>query len=284
MTKKASLLLTISLLFSVALSAQKPGNWSVGMVFQPCLYWKHNKSDWNNRPASYPEQPRKFNGWAAGISVNRYINQIFSIGGELSYSQQHQDFKATNTVSNDKIIYNVNVVNELDYVKMPLFICAKYEIGYESGLYLKMRCGPQLSINTHYFSEYRSYQWDAPSQKIDYSTINYSIKLEPSHVHEDFWESNGTYIITDFDTPYLYRRIDLGIVGGIALEKQIGDRYTLSLGTRYEFGITNIESSKDKVSYVTFVGTTGPTGETLPRPATHNRRLVLDLGISRIID
>lgn len=287
MTKKVSLSLTISLLCSVALSAQKPGNWSVGMVFQPCLYWKYNKADWNNRPESYPEQPRKFNGWATGISINRAVNDYMSIGGELSYSRQHQDFAVSNaTTSTDSgLVYHhdTDVSNRLDYIKLPLYIALNREIGYESGLFIKAFCGPQLSFSSGYQSTYKQYKWDSQNQERDKDVIGSDIIVTPKHYHQLFLESNGTITTNDLDTPYLYRRMEAGFLGGISLQKRLLDRYLISIGVRYELGFTNIENPNAK-SHVTFRHFTGTNNGVSPRPATHNRRLVLDLGISRIID
>jgi hypothetical protein len=289
MTKKVFLSLSISLLFSVALSAQKPGDWSVGMVFQPCLYWKYNKADWNNRPESYPEQPRKFNGWATGISVNRAVSEYMSIGGELSYSRQHQDFSVsragTTTNSGDIYHYNADVSNRLDYIKLPMFIALNREIGYESGLFVKAFCGPQLSFNSGYRCTFKQYEWNSQNQERYQDIIQSSVVLTPEYFHQIYLENNGTFTTIDHETPYLYRRMEAGVLGGFSLQKRLLDRYLISVGARYELGLTNVEiqSNKDHTSFggQTFTGADNNPG---PRPATHNRRLVLDLGISRIID
>jgi hypothetical protein len=287
MTKKVFLSLTISLLFFVFLSAQKPGDWSVGMVFQPCLYWKYNKADWNNRPESYPEQPRKFNGWATGISINHAVNDYMSFGGELSYSRQHQDFAVsragTSTSSGDIYHYDTDVSNRLDYIKLPLFVAFNREIGYESGLFIKAFCGPQLSFSSGYQSTYKQYKWDFQNQERVQDVIVSDIVVRPNHLHQLFLESNGTITTNDLDTPYWYRRMEAGFGGGISLQKRLLDRYWISVGVRYELGFIGAENPNAK-SHVTFGGLTGPDGISAPRPATHNRRLVLDLGISRIID
>jgi hypothetical protein len=177
------------------------------------------------------------------------------------------------------------VSNKLDYIKLPLFIAFHHEIGYESGLFIKAFCGPQLSFNNGYQSTYKQYDWDFQNQQRVQDVIVSDVIVTPKHFHQLFLENNGTLTTIDHETPYLYRRMEAGVLGGLSLQKRLLDRYLISVGVRYELGLTNVEikSNKDHTSFggQTFTGADNNPG---PRPATHNRRLALDLGISRIID
>jgi hypothetical protein len=99
-----------------------------------------------------------------------------------------------------------------------------------------------------------------------------------------YYNSDGSHYIHGEGTQYLYKRVELGVLGGIALQKRIFQSYTVSLGARYELGLTDIENPKEDKDIITFGGLTGSDGLPDPRSATHNRRLVLDIGVSRIIE
>lgn len=285
--------LILALLAAAALpsfsKAQNAGDWSAGAVFQPFMYWKYNKSDWNNRPLSYPESPDNFNGFAAGLSAAYSISDLWGVGAELTYSTQKQEYNiAGSSIANpdgsDTYHYYPGSYTQLGYLKIPVFAAFNLEIGHESGLFFKFMGGPQLSINVDYHAEFTRYQWDIQANMPSYDLVKHKTINTPFHLHHEFMESDGSYTITDIDTEYLYRRFEFGVIGGVALQKKIFQFYTISLGARYELGLTDIENPKEDKAYVTFGGLTGSDGLPDPRPATYNRRLVMDIGISRIIE
>ena len=290
-TKKIWLLsayLGIALLPSIA-SAQKAGDWVVGIGFQPFLYWKYNKSDLNNRPKSYPESSNHFNGWAGALTATRSISDWWGLGTELAFSRQRQTYNTLVATFTDlssgalTYYYAKGSFTRLDYLKLPVYAFVNFELGYESGFFLKVIAGPQVSLNTDYYSEYKQFEFEGVNRKVLTNEITNTIVNTPFHLHQDFVNSDGSHNIHDYDTKYLYRRVEFGILGGISLQKKIFDSYTVSLGARYELGITDIENPKEDKGTITFGGDTGSDGLPDPRPATHNRRLVLDIGVSRII-
>lgn len=270
------------------LSAQKAGEWAVGIGFQPFLYWKYNKSDWNNRPLSYPESPNNFNGFAVALTATRAISDLWGLGAELAFSRQTQAFNTSvaghmNADGSTTYYYAIGSFTRLDYVKVPMYAFINFELGYESGLFVKLVGGPQVSLNTNYYSEYKQFGFDAFKSKVLTDVINNTIINTPNHHHQDFVNSDGSHYIHGEDTKYLYKRVELGVLGGIALQKRVFQSYTVSLGARYELGLTDIENPAEDKGIMTFGGLTGSDGLPDLRPATHNRRLVLDIGVSRII-
>jgi hypothetical protein len=271
------------------LSAQKAGEWAVGVGFQPFLYWKYNKSDWNNRPLSYPESPNKFNGLAVALTATRAISDLWGLGAELAFSRQKQAYN-TSVIGHMQMDgsttydYAKGSFTRLDYVKIPVYAFINLELGYESGLFLKVMGGPQVALNTDYYSEYKQFGFDPISRKVLMDVINNTIINTPNHHHQDFVNNDGSHYIHGEDTKYLYKRVELGVIGSIALQKRIFQSYTVSLGARYELGLTDIENPKEDKGIITFGGLTGSDGLPDPRPATHNRRFVLEIGVSRIIE
>jgi hypothetical protein len=292
MKKVTLLLLTSIVLLGIPLSmaAQKAGQWTVGAGFQPFFYQKYNKSDWNNRPNSYPAKPRKFNGLAGAIALGYSITDTWGIGAELAYSKQKQNYfmlaiGIIDLEDKETLYYNKGSEIKLDYLKLPLLATCKLELGYESGVYLRLMAGPQLSYNTHYSGVRTHYDWDQEKIAPDYDVIVYQTVVTPFHFHHEFQKPDGSYSsVVDKDTRYLYRRFELGVIAGAAIQKRVFQSYILSLGARYEQGLTDIENPKEDKFFVTVGGATGSYGVPNPRAATHNRRIVLDIGISRIID
>jgi hypothetical protein len=291
--KKVTLLLLTSIVLLViplSLAAQKAGQWTVGAGFQPFFYQKYNKSDWNNRPNSYPAKPRKFNGLAGAIALGYSFSDTWGVGAELAYSKQKQNYYTRAITITDlegkETIYYTPEGSEtrLDYLKFPAFGICNLELGYESGVYLHLIGGAQLSLNTNYHAELVQYGWDMEKVAPDYDVIKLQTVITPFHFHQDFREFDGSYSAVDQDTKYLYRRFELGVIAGAAIQKRIFQSYVLSLGARYELGLTDIENPKEGKHFITFSGQTGSYGIPNPRPATHNRRIVLDIGISRILD
>ena len=270
------------------LSAQKAGEWAVGVGFQPFLYWKYNKSDWNNRPLSYPESSNKFNGLAVALTATQAISNTWGLGADLAFSRQRQAYYTSvighmNADGSTTYEYAKGSFTRLDYVKLPVYAFINLELGYESGLFVKVMGGPQVSLNSDYYSEYKQFGFDAFKRKVLTDVIRDTEVNTPNHFHQDFVNSDGSHNIHDFDTKYLYRRVEFGLLGGISLQKRIFQSYMVSLGARYELGLTDIENPKEDKGTITFGGLTGSDGLPDPRPATHNRRLVLDIGVSRII-
>lgn len=276
--------------WALSVSAQRQGDYTFGVTFQPSLYWKYNKTDNNNIPQSYLKDPNKFNGVALGVSMERFLSDKLGIGGEITYSKQRQDVKtlvatSINSDGSKNSFYTNNSFTQLNYIKMPLWLSYQLEIGYESDLFLKFIGGPQLSYNTHYHSEYTQYAFDPSEKKILYDqTINKIIR-EPLYSYQDFVNiGDGTHQIDEYETDRLYKRVDVGLMAGASIQKRIRGIYNISIGFRYELGLTNIENTRNEVNILdlTFGGAMGYPG--LDRSATHNRRLVLDIGVSRIIE
>ena len=272
-------------------SAQEAGDWEIGVGVQPFLYWKYNKSDWNNRPLSYPESPNNFNGLAGALTVTRFISDNWGLGGELAFSRQKQTYNTsvighTELDGSSTYDYAKGSFTRLDYVKTPLYAFINLELGYESGLFLKVMGGPQISLNTDYYSEYKQFEFDGLNKKVLTDVIINTIIYKPYSLYQDFVDvGDGSHHIHSGDTKYLYRRVEFGLLGGIALQKRIFQYFTVSLGTRYEWGLTDIENPNEDKLTITFGRLTGSDGQPDdPRPATHNRRLVLDIGIGRIIE
>ena len=170
----------------------------------------------------------------------------------------------------------------LDYLKVPMYAYYKLELGYESGLFLQMMGGAQISLNTDYYGEFKQFKFGGNKYLLD-EVVNTMINT-PFKWYQDFVYSDGSHYIHSESTNYLYRRVELGLLGGIALESRIFKYFTFKLGVRYELGLSDIENPNGNKDFVTFLGGTGSSGVPDPRPATHNRRLVLDIGISRIIE
>ena len=268
--------------------AQKPGNWTLGLTFQPCYYWKYNKADWNNRPNSYPVSPRKFNGWASGITASYAFSDRLGIGTEFTFSRQEQDFNVmvlSHTGTDGKIsyVYAHDDYTRLSYLKLPVYATVNMEIGYESGLFLKLFAGPQLSYLTNYRSEFRQHDFDHQTFAVLPDVITNTQILTPSAAFQDFVNFDGSHSVNSWKTPYLYQHFELGVLAGIVLEKRLFNRYIFSVGTRYELGITNSENPNVNRDTLVFGGFGGSNNGASPGPATHNRRFVLNLGFAYIL-
>jgi hypothetical protein len=277
------------ILFSQLANAQIAENWSVGLGFQPFLYWKYNKSDWNNRPLSHPESPNQFNGWAGALTATRSISDNWGLGAELAFSRQRQTYNTlVITVSepdnSETYYYAKGAFTRLDYLKVPVYAFYDLEVGYESGFFLRLMGGAQVSLNTDYYSEYKDFYFDSPKRLVVPDSIENTIIHEPSNLFQDYVEPAGTHKIYTQDTKYLYNRFEFGVLAGLSLRKKIFDHYSVSLGVRYELGLTDIENPKVDKHILTFNGLTGSPGLPDPRPATHNRRFMLDIGVSRTIE
>lgn len=275
------LVCTFSLLFSA--EAQKSGDWTVGVNFQPFLYQKYNKSDWNNLPKSYPSST-SFNGWASGFSASYMFSDYWAIGAELDYSRQKQKYSTTSfsIQEQDKIryIYAESAFHQLDYVKLPLYSSFKIEIGRESNFFVSLNAGIQAAFNTTYRGEFIQYAANSTMENYDLNVkILKAIEI-PNEYQISLMQKDGSYANQTYKQDYIYNRFDFGILAGISLQKKILDSYVISFGVRGELGLTNIEKSSTDSSHFTFGSTVGP----YYRPATHNRRLLFDFCVSKIIE
>jgi hypothetical protein len=292
--KKSLCLGLFSILF-VHLHAQKAGRWTVGADFQPGLYWKYNPSDWKHLPLSSPQNHRKFNRLGGALTCGYALSDAWGIGAELGFARQHQGYDVYNasvtTGSGIQYIQNAHALTTLDYLRLPVYATAQTEIGYQSGLFLSVFAGPQLAYNTGYQSEFTQYQWSGQGTAVNQNTIETQITLTPGHFHEKYLTDHLTpnaadYKIIDASTPWLYSRLEIGLLAGAALKKRIGSSWFLSFGVRYEYSLTNVENAHTDTDLktITFGGLTGSDGVPTPRPATHNRSLVVHFGISRVLE
>lgn len=266
--------------------AQRAGDWAFGLRAQPFLYWKYNKADWNDRPSFYPEAPRKFNGWAAALTASTYIGDRWGLSAELGFSRQKQvynilNFTVTEIDHSETYYYTDKTFARLDYLKLPVFAFYNLEIGYATGLFLNLSAGAQVALSTGYRSEYKYFEFNSMTRTFTDSVRN-TIIIKPKTFYQDFAEFDGSHSIQERTTNYIYNRIEFGLIGGVELQKTIAGGLIVSLGCRYEFGLTNIENKNADKGALILVGHASYPGFT--RPATHNRRLVLNLGVSKIIE
>jgi hypothetical protein len=283
-----SVILSVFIWIPTFLSAQTKGKWEIGLKCQPFLYWKYNKADWNYTDDAYPKKLDKFNGWALGLSFERLLNDRLGLSTELTYSKQRQDFM---TSSLNKIFdaekpptyyYIKGGTTTLNYLKIPIYATFLSEIGYESGLFLKLMGGVQVTYNTNYKSQYLQFAIDPIKNVYLQDSVINTIIITPHSFSQEYKFSETDFGKSQIETEYLYKRLELGILAGVSFMKKINDVLNISIGVRYEFGLTNIENVKNKTN-ITYIygGGSGYVGS--DRPATHNRRLVLDIGVSRVL-
>lgn len=223
------------------------------------------------------------------MTATRSISDNWGLGAELAFSRQRQTYNTlvitgSEPNNSETYYYAKGAFTRLDYLKVPVYAFYDLEVSYESGFFLRLMGGRSGLLNTDYYSEYKDFYFDSPIRLVVPDCIENTIIHEPSNLFQDYVEPAGTHKIYTQDTKYLYSRFEFGVLADVSLRKKIFDHYSVSLGARYELGLTDIENPKVDKHILTFNGLIGSPGLSDPRPATHNRRFMLDIGISRTIE
>lgn len=266
-------------------SAQKAGDWQFGLTLQPSFFRMYNDYDWKEHGYK-PDVPSKFNALAFGVLAERAISDRFGLGAELNYSRQHQQyytrlFQREELDGSTTYFSILSAKIRLDYLKLPLLAVYNLEIGNGSGLFLKLGAGPQVSFCTDYYGKNTKFAYNLLTDEVDYNSWNVLTSYSPFRYHHDLLNSDGTHAINDENTKYLYRRLELGVVGGVSLQKSFLGNYGISIGARFEQGLTDIENPDEDKWHITLAGQTGFYQD---RPPTHTRRMVLSIGVSKTLE
>ena len=253
---------------------------SLGLTYQPFFYENYNKSDWNNRPRSYPVTPENFNGQAFGIVAGIPLSDFVTAKIEGTYSTQSQNHKiVTNGDSipggGIKYYYGASVHSKFEIIKLPIMVAFEYEIGINSGLYINGYLGGQLSYVNSYSSEFTQYYFDVVDREIDMDFVTNYISRTPKLNEQVIWDDQINppgYRENNFDTDFLYNRWLLGVLGGVEFQKKIASTFLFGIGGRIEYDFTNSE----KYPEWRFEGL-GGLGDRGPRAKSHNIRYGLTL-------
>lgn len=288
---------TAKLIFSVILLAlfigrdlfsQNAGDWQTGLTFQPSFFRMIDPEDPEHISVYKPVTPNKFNGLAFGLFGEYGISDHFGIEANLNWSRQEQQYDVqvatiTDLDNNVTVLYSSRDTRKrIDYLKLPVLATCNVEIGYGTGLFLKLAAGAQVSYCTNYLVEYTHFNVITHYDRTPiYNTVDYSSWsthgiLSPFNSYYEF--KKATPPISDRETEFLMHRLELGVVGGVSLQKTFLRDYSISLGGRFEQGLTSIIPSSSKM-YLAFAGSMGTLGDSPLR----TRRIALVLTLSRTL-
>jgi len=282
---KRIILLCLFLSYSFFSIAQRDTTWQVGVVTAPSIYWKYNSFEFNTngmRPIS-PDFPNSFI-W--GITLQKPLTDRWNFKTGLEYSIQSQKFIGSggaNSTPNDEgeLIYDYafNADHNLDisYLSIPLQFSYQIPIGIKEKWSFFTAQGVPVSILTNYYGESKDYKLTVDRERIRLERI---IIYKPNEVYDSSYPDfdKRTYYFTD--TP-AYRKFVLGYSSSYGFQRKLGERFTASLATRFDFDFTNSDNVNGMLNY----NTTGlPSFDDTDfskdsRPVSHNIRIGLELGV-----
>ena len=261
--------------------------WTVGMTYQPFLYWAYNKGE-NNDIRQYPIKPGKFNGKAFGIYLGHRLSDNMNLNVELTYSKQNQKYKFSSADKqldsiNKKYYFADDKIFSYEIIKMPIIIGLQQEISYDSGIKIGLYMGPQFSYLMKYSLEYFQHPkvdiYKPGSDQIiasyfDQDSVIFYIRREKNNFYQ---ESTGyfsdTTIITSYNEKKAFRDFTVGVVGGVEISKEFFDTISLRIGSRIEYDLTRIEIGRNGPVSLVY---NNPLKE---RPYTHHVRFGLTLSV-----
>jgi hypothetical protein len=264
--------------------------WTVGMTYQPFLYWAYNKGESQYMPDQYPIKPGKFNGKALGVWLGYKLSDNIDLNVELTYSAQVQKYKYSSSWRqldsvNKEYYFGDDVINTYEIIKMPIKIGFKQEIVYDSGVKIGLYMGPQLSYLMKYSLEYFQHPKvdiykPGTNQKIGFyfdqdSVINYIIREKYKSYQEFTGYFSDTTIIRRVKQSKAFRDFTVGVVGGIAISKEFFDVISIRIGSRVEYDLTRMEIGRNRPVSLTYYNN-NPLKE---RPYTHQVRFGLTLSV-----
>jgi hypothetical protein len=121
-------IITIALICVAATNAFSQDNWKIGVEFMPNLFWIYNKYDWDAETPTQGKDPLFFspNGFHAGLSVKRELNEHFEVGVGLLYAYGKQKYfekdNPTGSIKLGGVILEDDYYTELKHLKLPLYI------------------------------------------------------------------------------------------------------------------------------------------------------------------
>ena len=221
---KQILTIIMLLFFTGLLNAQH--SWSVGLSFQPTRYRLYNKTE-NNAPANLfgvvKPGPFQITSMALGITAGHRFSTNLAFETELTWSKNEQKFEWQDSPPYPTNFYKVDT--KLQYFKLPMLFKYNFDIGNTYFMYLKT--GFQLSY-LHSYSE--QFNW------INVGASEFNQIIENG-------EMSNTSNSQTFECDWLYNRLLFGIVGGLGFEYFITEsQFSVNLGIRYEFDITNADN------------------------------------------
>jgi hypothetical protein len=259
-------------------------NFGIGLTFQPYFYKNYNKTDWKNRPKSFPVNPKNFNGKAIGITFQKSVNKIFAFKVDLLYSTESQKHAISSVIMADPVTqdtmryYGTEVITDFNLIKLPIQLSLSKEIAYQSGLFVSVSIGPQISFLTDYISSLNSYKFDEILNKFDYNFLLNHIDHTPNHVSQSVWRENQqAYEYITAESPYIYSQLLFGAVIDLEIQKTISDNFIFGLGGIFEYDFNNSE----KHPYWVFSGLGGIAGHN--RSSSHNLRYGLQLNLMYLV-
>ena len=224
-------------------------NFGIGLTFQPYFHKNYNKSDWNNKPRSYPVHPNNFNGKAIGVTFQKPLGEITSLKADVLYSNESQihallSAETSHPITKDTVrLYGTEVNTRFNHLRVPIQLCISYEISYQSGLFVSFSIGPQISYLTDYLSSYDSYQFDIVNKNIDYNLLINHIDYSPKLFKQYIWRIHEQeYEHFTGETPYIYSRFLIGSIVELKLQKIILGNFIFGLGGILEYDFTNSEN------------------------------------------
>jgi len=261
-------------------------NYAIGLTFQPSYYENYNKSYWNNKPFSYPDNPSSFNGVAIGLILTKYIANKVLLRTELAYSFQCQEYIGSHYYVEDiegnlSYIYNKILRTEYDLVKLPVLTKLNFQLGYDSKYYINIVLGPQISFLANYKVVEDIFEVGFTNE-INFNKKTFHNVDTPKNLFQKIWDGSidpPSYRHRNVSRPYLYNRWLLGIVGEINFSKHVFSSYIISLGARYEYDFTSSEKYLKKTLLFNF----SSTDASVNRNKSHNIRMGLDISIMYII-
>ncbi|WP_338356329.1 outer membrane beta-barrel protein [Yeosuana marina] len=276
---KTKFILCICLLVTVVVVQAQDYRWELGLNIYPNLYWKYNKLEYNMNgiKAVAPDYP---NGVAIGVTVQRQLNNGWGIATGLEYSKQSQKFVSSGgrffATDTGETFYSFNEFSKLNiaYVSLPIQVTYNLPINQSDGWYLYTKQGINVSYLVNYNSMINSYNGDGSF----FSSLKHSyggIIQYQSDVNQDFYR--------DGDTAYKY--FALGYTGNMGIKKRLSNRTSVQGAIRFDYDFTNA----DNVSGLYNRTTNGMNYFTDwynmdNRPASHNMRIGLEVGVSYQLD
>jgi len=262
--------------------------WTVGMTYQPFLYWAYNKGESQYMPNQYPIKPGKFNGKALGVWLDYKLSDNIDLNVELTYSMQVQKYKYSSGFTqidsvNKEYHFGDDVINTYEIIKMPIIIGLKQEIVYDSGVKIGLYLGPQLSYLMKYSLEYFQHPKvdiykPGTDQKIGFyfdrdSVINYK-KYEKYNLYQEYTGYfSDTTIINRIKQKKGLKDFTVGVVGGVEISKEFFDIISIRIGSRVEYDLTRMEIGKNRPVSAMYYN------PLKTRPYTHQVRFGLTLSV-----